>query len=271
MCIHGPTYMKIESGQAPKAKPTAPSPHFFPNLANFLAWEKHPFYDAGFDWTRHFAGTIMPVLNSTSLAPYLPNFLRKNFQRNSPCFIFRLSFDIHLDAIFPYLCVEDIICLRRVRYTLPPWRHHIWNSPRWTKHFFCLLTNLSYGSAFCPMSRVPFHLYDRPFDTPFSPPTTRSSNLLHERYPYKTTGAALNLSSQVAPCWPHIIASSKWSYFQVANTSLHLWRMPTAIASLSSFTIWIIQRAIRHWQGLQLTRKHSTSRQNTVNSKENKE
>lgn len=52
---------------------------------------------------------------ATALTAYLPKFLLSRFRRNSPCFIFRLTWDIHVDNIFPYLYLEDIMCLRRVR------------------------------------------------------------------------------------------------------------------------------------------------------------
>ncbi|KAF8899288.1 hypothetical protein BD779DRAFT_1465227 [Infundibulicybe gibba] len=49
-----------------------------------------------------------------ALAAYLPNFLLSRFKRTSNCFILRLSLDVHVDHIFVHLCIEDIICLRRV-------------------------------------------------------------------------------------------------------------------------------------------------------------
>ncbi|GLB43621.1 hypothetical protein LshimejAT787_1401330 [Lyophyllum shimeji] len=52
--------------------------------------------------------------NSGPLAGYLPNFLLSRFKRSSPCCIHRLPLDIFVDHIFVYLCVEDIMCLRRV-------------------------------------------------------------------------------------------------------------------------------------------------------------
>lgn len=51
---------------------------------------------------------------ATALTAYLPKFLLSRFRRNSPCFILRIPWDIHVDNIFVYLRLEDIICLRRV-------------------------------------------------------------------------------------------------------------------------------------------------------------
>ncbi|KAF7303113.1 hypothetical protein MKEN_01274800 [Mycena kentingensis (nom. inval.)] len=48
----------------------------------------------------------------------LPNFLLARLKWTAnPCFIHRLSFDIFVDYIFIYLCIEDIMCLRRVDRT----------------------------------------------------------------------------------------------------------------------------------------------------------
>ena len=55
---------------------------------------------------------------TTGLTAYLPKFLLSRFRRNSPCFILRVPFDVHVNEIFIYLHVEDIICLRRVRYSI---------------------------------------------------------------------------------------------------------------------------------------------------------
>ncbi|KAJ6609327.1 hypothetical protein B0H10DRAFT_1954660 [Mycena sp. CBHHK59/15] len=57
----------------------------------------------------------MPTHNS--LAAYLPNFLISRFKWKSNCYIQRLSFDIFLDHIFVYLCIEDIMSARRVDRT----------------------------------------------------------------------------------------------------------------------------------------------------------
>ncbi|RDB19512.1 hypothetical protein Hypma_013479 [Hypsizygus marmoreus] len=54
----------------------------------------------------------MPI--ATLLGSHLPAFLLSRFKRNSPCYILRLSLDIHVDHIFIYLRVEDILALRRV-------------------------------------------------------------------------------------------------------------------------------------------------------------
>ncbi|RDB19504.1 hypothetical protein Hypma_013473 [Hypsizygus marmoreus] len=54
----------------------------------------------------------MPL--TTLLGSFLPNFLLSRFKRNSACYIFRLPLDTHVDQIFIYLHIEDILCLRRV-------------------------------------------------------------------------------------------------------------------------------------------------------------
>ncbi|KAF8079203.1 hypothetical protein FPV67DRAFT_1616907 [Lyophyllum atratum] len=54
------------------------------------------------------------VSNSRALAGFLPNFLLSRFKQSAPCFIHRLPLDVFVDHIFVQLCIEDIMCLRRV-------------------------------------------------------------------------------------------------------------------------------------------------------------
>ena len=57
----------------------------------------------------------MPTLTTQRLGLFASTLDRfPRFARNLKCSIFRLPPDLLIDGIFPYLCVEDIIVLRRV-------------------------------------------------------------------------------------------------------------------------------------------------------------